>query len=39
VEAALEIGEIRERLKGDLFRRRQRLGIILASEGRNKHDD
>jgi hypothetical protein len=29
VEAALEIGEIRERLKKDLARRRQRLSILL----------
>ncbi|MDR3166979.1 MAG: hypothetical protein LBT93_03460, partial [Treponema sp.] len=28
VEAALEGGEIRESLKRDLFRRRQRLGIL-----------
>jgi uncharacterized protein YprB with RNaseH-like and TPR domain len=38
VEAALEEGGIRESLKQDLFRRRQRLTILEASYGGNKHD-
>jgi uncharacterized protein YprB with RNaseH-like and TPR domain len=38
-EAALEAGEIRESLKKDLFRRRQRLSILLKEEHDYQDDD